>query len=403
MKDVALLRRFGPRSRGADIGLVVLVLCPAVLMQSSTDGTAFGWWLLAGLDAVTGTALLLRRRLPLTVFLVVLCALVATVVLGAAHETRLSSLAALPLGVCLYNVGSRAPGGRHVVVALSAAVAVVMTGTWANHVTAGPDYQAGPDVLAVLAALPLTWALGNAARTHRANLAAAARRVHVMAREHELREHQAAQQERIRIAGEMHDVVAHSLTLLVVRAETLRARGGELPDWARPEVDALATAGRQAGGELRDLLRVLRGPEDAAPLRPMPGLGELPELLDRGRAAGARIDARLTVPEGLPRPVQLTVYRTVQEALTNARRHAPGARVRVTVRPDADGVRCDVENEPADPPGEASWGAGLGLVGMRERVEALGGRLRAGTTAGGGYLVSATLPVGGADPDAARV
>ncbi|MFJ9381962.1 sensor histidine kinase [Streptomyces sp. NPDC101455] len=403
MTVVPFLRCRGPRAWGADAGLVVLALCPAVLMQSSADGTALGWALLAALDLVIGAALVLRRRAPLSVFLVVLCALVTAVVIGAAHDTRLSSLAALALGVCLYNVGSRSLDGRRTMLALCGAVVVVVAGAWANHLTAEPEYRGGSDVLAVLAALPLAWALGNAARTQRANLAAAARQVDAMSREHELREQQAAQQERVRIAGEMHDVVAHSLTLLVVRAETLRARGGELPDWARPQIDGLAVAGRQAGGELRDLLRVLRGPEDNVPLRPLPGLGELLGLLDSGRAAGARIDAGLTAPENLPRPVQLTVYRVVQESLTNARRHAPGAPVRVTVRADTDVVRCEVENARPEAPGEAGWGAGLGLAGMRERVEALGGLLRAGPTEEGGFLVSATLPVSGTARDAARV
>ncbi|MER6526156.1 histidine kinase [Streptomyces sp. NPDC001508] len=402
MTDAPLLRRLGPYAWGADGGLVLLVLCPAVLMQSSTEGTALAWGLLAGLDTVTGAALLLRRRLPLTVFLVVICALVTTTVIGAAHGTRLSSLASLALAVAVYNVGSRSLDGRRTVIALCGAAVVVAAGVWVNHVTARPDYQAGSDVLAVLATLPLAWALGNAARTHRTGLATAARRLDAMTRERELREQRAAQQERVRIAGEMHDVVAHSLTLLVVRAETLRARGGELPDWARPQIDGLAVAGRQAGGELRDLLRVLRGPTDEAPLHPMPGLGELPELLDRGRAAGVRIDARLTAPEELPRPVQLTVYRIVQESLTNARRHAPGAAVRVTVQTDAEGVRCEVENAPPGAPGDVSWGAGLGLVSMRERVEALGGLLRAAPTAEGGFRVSATLPLRGALLDAAR-
>ncbi|WP_354670921.1 histidine kinase [Actinomadura sp. DC4] len=158
----------------------------------------------------------------------------------------------------------------------------------------------------------------------------------------------------------MHDVVAHSLTLFVVRAETVRARGGQLPEWARTQVDGLALAGRQAGGELR----VLRGPEDAAPLQPMPGLGDLPDLLDRSRAAGAWIDARIEVEtDTLPRPAQLTCYRIVQESLTNARRHAPGAPVRVTVAEDAGRLRCEVVNAP--PTGPAAPGRAVGALRTR--------------------------------------
>ncbi|MET8413772.1 histidine kinase [Streptomyces sp. NPDC005195] len=361
-------------------------------MQPSTDVSALAWGLLIGAEAVTGVALLLRRRLPLAVFVVVTSVLVTAVVVGAAQETRLSPLVVLSLAVSLYTVGNLRPYGTRTVIALLVVVVVVAVGVCINHLTAAPEYQGSSDVLAVLAPLPLAWALGTATRTHRADLASAARRMDEMTREQELREQQAAQQERVRIAGEMHDVVAHSLTLLVVRAETLRARGGELPDWARRQIDGLAVAGRQAGSELRDLLGVLRGPEESAPLQPTPGLGELPELLERGRAAGSRIAARLCAPQDLTRPVQLAVYRIVQEALTNARRHAPGAQVRVTVAADEGGVRCEVENTAPEIPGEVSWGAGLGLVSMRERVEALGGLLRAGPTREGGFRVSAAFP-----------
>lgn len=126
-------------------------LCPAVLMQSSADRSALGRGLLADLDAVSGAALVLRRRAPLAVFLVVTCALVTVVVIGGAI--------------------------------------VVAAGTWTNHLTAAPEYRGGSDVLATL---PLAWALGDAARTHHVNLAAAARRADAMSRERELREQQAA-------------------------------------------------------------------------------------------------------------------------------------------------------------------------------------------------------------------
>jgi signal transduction histidine kinase len=192
--------------------------------------------------------------------------------------------------------------------------------------------------------------------------------------------------------------------LLVVQAETLRARGGELPAWARAQIDGLAGAGRQAGGELRDLLRVLRGPDDAVPLGPMPGLGDLPELLDRSRAAGARIDARIDADaDALPRPLQLTVYRIVQESLTNARRHSPGAPIRVTIAEEAGRLRCEVVNAAPAEFGTAGLGTGLGLVSMRERVAALGGDLRAGPGGDGGFEVVALLPLRTMSPAAAGV
>jgi signal transduction histidine kinase len=330
---------------GADAGLAASTVLPPLLMQPAADASARAWWLLAGFEAVAVAALMVRRRLPLTAFLVITTAWVAAVADGAAASTKLSPLLVLSLAVALYSVG--------------------------NYCT------------------------GFAARSHRANLTASQQRVQDVLREQQLREQQAAQEERVRIAREMHDVVAHSITLLVVHAETLRARGNELPAWARTQIDGLALSGRQAGGELRDLLRVLHGPGQAAPLAPMPGLGDLPELLGRSQAAGARVAARIEVDvDALPRTVQLAGYRIVQEALTNARRYAPGAPVRVTLTVDAGRLRCEVVNaRPEGGPGVVGLSSGLGLVSMRERVDALGGDLRAGATDDGGYAVVAVLPM----------
>lgn len=379
-----------------------MTLCPPLLLQLSGDVSARAWLLLAGFEAVAALTLPLRRRLPVASFLVILGALVAAVVWGAAAATRLSPLVVLPLAVALYSLGSHCASWTRTGLAVLGGGAVIAFGLWINHLTAAADYLGGSDVLAVLAPMPLAWATGFAARLHRTNLAATQQRVRDVLREQEFREQQAAQHERLRIAREMHDVVAHSLTLLVVRAETLRARGGELPAWARGEIDGLAVAGRQAGGELRDLLRVLHAPGDEAPLRPMPGLGELTGLLERSRTAGTPVDAEIEVEfEALPRPVQLAGYRIVQESLTNARRHAPEARVTVTITKEAGRLRCEVVNARPAGPREASWGTGLGLIGMRERVEALGGRFHAGPTDSGGFEVVATLPLTVASPDAA--
>ncbi|MER6079759.1 histidine kinase [Streptomyces sp. NPDC001833] len=405
MREYSSWWRSGWRPRGVDAGLVLLTLCAPLLMQSSADASARAWWLLAGCEVVVAVVLPLRRRLPVAVFLVITSALVTGVVWGGAMGVRLSLLVYLSLAVALHSVGSYCTSRPRTWLAGLGGGAVVAVGMWINHMTAfSAEYQGSSDVFAVLAPMPLAWATGFAARVHRANLAATERRVEDVLGEQRLREQQAAQQERVRIAREMHDVVAHSLTLLVVRAETLRARGGELPEWARTETDGLALAGRQAGGELRDLLRVLRGPDDAAPLQPMPGLGDLPDLLDRSRAAGARVDARIEAEaDALPRPVQLTVYRIVQESLTNARRHAPGAPVRVTVAEEAGWLRCEVVNPRPAGPVPAGWGTGLGLVSMRERVDALGGELSAGPTGEGGFQVVATLPLSPMTRDAAGV
>uniref|UniRef100_UPI002618CBD6 sensor histidine kinase n=1 Tax=Actinomadura geliboluensis TaxID=882440 RepID=UPI002618CBD6 len=221
----------------------------------------------------------------------------------------------------------------------------------------------------------------------------------------------AAAAERVRIARDMHDVVAHSLTLLVVHAETVRARSGELPPWARERVDAMAAAGRQATSEMRELLQVLHDGgttaapgitaapgTTAAPRAPAPTLAGLPALVDAARTAGNPTSLTVTGDmEELPRTVQLTGYRVVQEGLANARRHAPGAEV--TVRVDACGHDVSIEIDSGAPDGDVTRapGAGIGLHGLEERLAALGGTLDAGATPGGGFRVAATIPVGARD------
>ncbi|WP_446044769.1 sensor histidine kinase [Streptomyces olivaceus] len=379
---------------GAEAGLVVLTLLPPLLSQPYVDTSGAAWVSLTVYEAVGVVVLLLRRRLPATAFVVVFGALLAALVGSAGAGAKLSPLVFLPLAVLLYNLGNHGTSWRRTVSAVLGVTVLSVAGVWLNRMTTDSrDFQGGLDVLAALAPMPLAWAMGFAARTRQELLAAAERRTADARRAQALEAAQATQRERTRIAGEMHDVVAHSLTLLVVHAETLRARGSELPGWARAQVDGLATAGRQSSGELRDLLRMLRDPADAVPLRPVPDLGELDTLLDSHRAAGGTVDlttgGRL---ESVPGPVQSAAYRVVQEALVNARRHAPGAPVRGSVDGVAEELRCEVVNGRAARRATAGAGVGLGLVGMEERVGALGGELTAGPTGDGGFRVVATMP-----------
>ncbi|MFE5402823.1 sensor histidine kinase [Streptomyces sp. NPDC056580] len=385
---------------GADAGLVVLTFVPALLSQPYVDTSGPAWVSLMAYEAVGVVVLLLRRRLPATAFVVGFGALLAALVGSAGEGAKLSPLVFLPLAVLLYNLGHHGVSRRRTVSAVLGVSMLSVAGVWLNRMTTDSgDFQGGLDVLAVLAPMPLAWVMGFAARTRQELLAAAERRAADARRAQALEAAQATQRERTRIAGEMHDVVAHSLTLLVVHAETLRARGGELPDWARAHVDGLAAAGRQSSGELRDLLRMLRDPADAVPLQPVPDLGELDALLDSHRAAGGTVELTTDVaPQSVPGPVQLAVYRVVQEALVNARRHAPGAPVQVTVSgKDGGELRCEIVNGRGVRQAAAGAGVGLGLVSMEERVGALDGELTAGPTGDGGFRVAATMPLERAD------
>ena len=210
------------------------------------------------------------------------------------------------------------------------------------------------------------------------------------------RARRAVLEERTRIARELHDVVAHHMSLIAVRAETAPYRITGLSEPARAEFGALSEVAREALAEMRRLLGVLRHDQPAA-LAPQPQLADLPALIDAARRAGVSVELSAPPTVGrVPPGVGVCAYRIVQESLSNASQHAPGAAVTVSVGQEAGAVLLRVANGPggaADPPGDGH-GPGHGLTGMRERVALLGGSLSAGPAPDGGFVVSAVLPVG---------
>jgi signal transduction histidine kinase len=208
-------------------------------------------------------------------------------------------------------------------------------------------------------------------------------------------------EERARIAREMHDVVAHHMSMIAVRAETAPYRVAGLPDPAREELATIATAARAALADMRRLLGVLRAEADETPRAPQPGLGDVHELVETARRAGMPVTVTLRDADGVPEAVGLAAYRIVQEALANAARHAPGGMVRIVGRVAGDRLELAVRNGPAvpgiEPPSLPAGGSGHGLVGMRERAALLGGSLSAGRDDSGGYTVTAVLPFGGGE------
>jgi signal transduction histidine kinase len=211
-------------------------------------------------------------------------------------------------------------------------------------------------------------------------------------------EREQVQSERDRIARELHDVVAHHMSVIAVRAVSASRRIEGLPAAAVTEFAELGAAAREALGELRQLLGMLDDPGAAIEREPQPGLGELPRVVERARGAGAVIELEVAPSPGVPVAVAVSAYRIVQEALSNVTRHATGAATHVRVAPDESGDRLlvDVENEPPGPVPEPSPGAGRGMIGMRERARLLGGDFDAGATPSGGFAVRASLPLKGA-------
>ncbi len=377
--------RLGPRGeRWFDLGLTGFLLLPVVpylLLVDAVDGV---------LMILQITPLLARRRHPVAVFALVAG---ATAVQPLVNDTPLWSQFAFP--VALYSV-ARYAGPRWAAAALGtglvgAAIAAVdwLRGFGANLLT--PENVAAYSVTIGLFVV-VAWTLGTLARTRQAYVDALVERGERLEREAAQQAALAAMEERHRIAREMHDVVAHGLTTIVVQADGARAAAAHDPSVTGPALATIASTGREAIAELRRMLGLLRAEE--ATTAPQPRLADLPALLDEARAAGTSVDGH--VPAGLPAVsdgVALTTYRIVQEALSNVRKHAgPGAAARVGVRVEDGVVAVEVAD---DGRGAAAPddGRGLGLAGMRERVDAHGGTLTAGPVPGGGFRVCARIPL----------
>jgi signal transduction histidine kinase len=368
-----------PSARTVD-ALVVLVVAVLVVPAAASQASGSEEVLEATLLAVTAVlALLLRRSRPF---------LVLAVVTAANVLTPVDSPVWIPLMVSLYTIGSRHSGEK----TIAAAAAVVATG-FVYRLAGGPEFGAGDLVgLALICAVSAGFGLYRGNR--RASLDRLRERAELLDRERELLAQRAVAEERVRIAQELHDVVAHNVSLIVVQAQALGATAGD--QRVTEATDGIANLGREAMAEMHRTLKLLRGGEDGGPaLAPQPGLGELDDLLERARGAGVGID--LTV-EGEPRPlsqsVDLSAYRIVQEALTNVVKHAGRAHTTVTLgyRPDALELTIADSGDTPLPPTVA----GHGLVGMRERAALFGGTLSAGPRDGHGFEVRASLPYDGA-------
>ena len=236
------------------------------------------------------------------------------------------------------------------------------------------------------------WLAGRSSR-------ARAQRLALLEQEALQRERVAVGEERARIARELHDVVAHSVGGMVAQAQGARRMLDRDPERARAALEAIELTGRNALDEMRRSLGVLRhsDPGADAPREPQPGMDELERLVEESRATGLKVELETEgEPAPLPAGVDLSAYRIVQEALTNARKHAGPVRARVRVRYGAEAIEVEVVDDgaPGGAPSGGANGSGQGLVGMRERVALYGGELHAGRRPEGGFVVRATLPLG---------
>ena len=320
-------------------------------------------------------ALVARRWHPVPVLWVTLAVVVAPWGTGLAHFSFFVAFFAAA------TAGKRYPAWS------ALAFAFVWT-IWLAPVAYGYPIPPPDDVLAA-AGWTLALVIAAEATRIRAERAAATR----ASRQMDQRRQQS--EERLRVARDLHDVIGHDISLIHVQASMGLDLMDSQPEQARAALSAIKSASKEALEELRAMLTTLRRDDDAAPRSPAPGLDRLPELIELTRAAGLSVEVEVAGQAApLPAAVHLAAYRIIQESLTNVARHAGQAPVRVRVTCDDADVYVEIDDDGTVPAnGGAAMGTGSGIAGMRERAAALGGDLNAGFRPGGGFRVSARLPV----------
>jgi signal transduction histidine kinase len=341
--------------------------------------------LAASLAVLGGVVLVWRRRAPLLV------TVLNTVFVGLYFALDYPpGPVGLTSMVAVYTLAAHRP--RRLSATVAATLVVVAT---VSEVATGEEFV---DILVNIPIFVLPWAIGDSVQTRRQYLANLEDRAANLEREREERDRWAVADERARIARELHDVVAHHVGVMVVQAGAARSVLADRPDDARQAILAIENTGRDALGELRRLVGVLREDEATAARGPQPGVGDLGRLIDTMREAGVATQLEI---EGTPVPlspaVGLCVYRVVQEALTNTLKHADAAKASVRLQYGPSTLAVAVEDDGRGSAAPVSED-GHGLAGMRERVALFGGDLALGPKTEGGFAVRATLPLTDARP-----
>lgn len=334
----------------------------------------------------------LRRRWPITMFAAVYAISWAQTGFGLGLAPGCMAMMAL----VLFNLASHR-NWTIILPALTVSSAWIITGAW--PMVNDDTLRIGEVGLIVLGAVVIA-SLGALARHRRGHMTALQDRADQLARERDAREAIAAAEERARIAREIHDIVSHSLGTMVVMADGAAQTVASSPEQAGHAMERVRDTGRDAMGEMRRMLDVLRD-DSSASRSPQPGLGRLDRLIDEARQTGLRVDLNIEgEPVALPAGLDLAAYRIVQESLTNARKHGGPLLSVVTVTlsyaPTVLSLHIVDDGSPAatGSAAEVPWTTGHGLVGMRERASAYGGSLEAGPRTGGGFEVHAVLPIG---------
>jgi signal transduction histidine kinase len=375
----------GRRSLAFDLALALVATTAELGQVSGASGSPTGAAIV--LAVVAGGALVLRRTSPLAVLATTLAASAAIVALD-------NDPSGVSVGIALYTTAALCER-RVSLAALVATTAIAATGSAITTDTPGRETSATFGAIIVAMLSVGIWGLGAYAQTQRRYRRELEERAASAEREREQLARIAVHEERASIARELHDIVAHSVSVMLVGVRGARDVLRTAPDAADDTLARVERSGEQSLAELRRILALLREPQQTAESHPQPSLAELDELVASYRTAG--LPARLEVigePMPLPSGVELSIYRIVQEALTNALKHSDPTNVTVTLAFRDSRLELEVVDDGTTATPDAAT-AGHGLIGMRERLALLGGELEIGPREGGGFRVAARLPVGG--------
>jgi signal transduction histidine kinase len=385
----AVYGRTVTRRQLIDVG-IPLVLATVAVVELATSSDIDAPWPIQALFALgTTLPLLWRRRAPLVVLVAVFASIAIPDTTHGIANNASAPFAGLLVAAYASGAYTSRRDGRIAAGIIGATVVLIA-------LSIGEDVVG--DVVFIGGILFAVWGAATVVRSRQELAAALAARTVELEHEREDKARLAVAEERARIARELHDVVAHNLSIMVVQAGAeRRALGDERPETSEV-LGTIEATGRAAMAEMRRLLGVLRRSDDELALAPQPSLRHLADLVEQVREAGMPVDLRI---EGEPRPIapgiDLSAYRIVQEALTNALKHAGPAHARVTVRYGDKELDIEIADDGAGSSDAAAAG-GHGLVGMRERVALFGGDLATGQRRGGGYAVRARLPLAGGAP-----
>jgi signal transduction histidine kinase len=372
----AWLRRQSPQARDAWFAAAVGVPVVLTAFGSAAEHDQALAGVLLGVASVV--ALAFRRRWPFAVLVV--CVLVVVAMPAG-------SLVPLTAAIALYTIGAtRTWEATAAAVAFIAAVGLVYIAA------GGPDFSYS-DLSATILPCALVAGLGLYVGSRRDRIAALHDRAERLQRERELLAQRAVADERVRIAQELHDVVGHNVSLIVVQAQALGATADD--ERVKEVTNGIADLGRAAMAEMHRTLKLLRAnQEEGALLAPQPGLADLDGLLERSRAAGLGVDLAVEgEPRRLSQGIDLSAFRIIQEALTNVVKHAGRAHATVMLGYRADALELTITDRGGGARSQPNGaGGGHGLVGMRERVALYGGVLTAGPRGDDGFEVHARLP-----------